>query len=243
MQVFQASTAVTVAAPATNIDPARQYTATDNAFSMLDALSASISGLAAGGLQAALAPPAVDPASPGNEVTFEGSAGDVLPVFCAMATVLRHGGTCATPATILSGQPTFWKDMTRIMKQCIAPQRASTLARKRVQLLPYVLDAAASALLCMRAAPPPELLELLREAFQGDRGQRMPGCVGVLEDMCGAQELLAVQQEGRQAAVCAGRAAALAVRSCLLLRHTLFSPGSCACSSFLYSERGTKPGC
>jgi hypothetical protein len=212
LQVLQASNAVTLAAPATNADPVRQSTPTDNAFSMLDALSASICDLAAGGLHDALTLPTVDPASPGTEGNFEGRAAAVLPVFCATATVLKHGGSCATPAAILSGQPTFWKDMTEILRECIVPQREATAAHERLQLLPYVLDAAASVLHRMRAAPPPDLLGLLREAFQGDRGQRTPGCFGVLEDMCGAQELVAVQQKGRQAAVSAGRVAALAVR-------------------------------
>jgi hypothetical protein len=195
--------------------PASAHAAVTGACSMLDAICASIATLASGSFLELLdssASAAQD--CEADQSTAQQAIAAVLSVFQAMSVIIRHVAICPKPASILFGQPGFWRHLTDIAGECMAQGDDTQAAQEQLHVLLYILDCAAHALYELRDDPPDDLVALVRTLFEGAQGSsRASGCVALLCGAAGTQRLAGTQRAGRAAAVNAGQVAALGVRS------------------------------
>ena len=170
---------------------------------MLDVVCKAVSNLAEGAFAEMVAADDAD----GSETSE--CLESVLPPLRAAAAILRRGRTCVRPAAVLAGQPSFWKDLLAISKECTAP---CTGARRHA--LVHITHAAASGLLCAQAAPPQDLVALVRALLRCNKSE---GCLGAALSAADTSALLQQHKDARARLQRAGQAAALAVRAALLL--------------------------
>jgi hypothetical protein len=200
---------------------AHRHTPVQDAFSLLDALVASVQDLADGRLQTMLDAQADCDASSALAPVQLSIA--LQPPLQALHTIFSNAGACPKPAFILSGQPSFWTNIDKVVRACLQRADDDSAAAQRLQVLVPLMATATNALYHLRRDPPQDLVALVQtllshgsssedigaDASSGGSGR---GCFAALLAHCEGSKCAQQQTAGRQAAVQGGQAAALGVR-------------------------------